>query len=170
MNNEKLNLGCGFKNIPGYTGVDTVKTNATDIIHDLNNFPYPFADSSVIEIIMDNSLEHLDDIVKTMEEIYRMCKNGAIIKINVPYAKSDGAFKDPTHRHFFTERTFQYFTKEYKNNHYTKARFNVKKIKLINHSNTIGLKIRNKIPFRSFLKYFLLNMYDEIYFELECLK
>jgi len=166
----KLNLGCGNKKINGYIGVDFVKTKSTDIIHNLNYFPYPFEESSIDEMLVDNVLEHLDDLILTIEEFHRILKPGGIIKINVPYAKSDGAFKDPTHKHFFTEKTFQYFTENYTYNYYSKARFKVNKIKLISWHNSTGQKIRNIIPLRSFLKFFLLNMYDELYFELECVK
>lgn len=41
-----------------------------------------------------------------------MCRNGAIAEIVVPYYASIGAFKDPTHKHFFTEETFRYFSKD----------------------------------------------------------
>ncbi len=166
----KLNLGCGNIKIDGFTGVDHVKTQATDVVHSLDAFPYPFEESSVDEILMDNVLEHLVDVVKVMEELHRLLKPGGLLKINVPYAKSDGAFKDPTHKHFFTERTFQYFTEDYTYNYYSNARFTTKRVRLISWSNSLGQKIRNLIPFRNFLKYFLLNMYDELCFELECVK
>lgn len=166
----KLNLGCGNKKIDGYTGVDFIKTAGTDIVHNLNSLPYPFTDSSIEEIIVNNVLEHLDDLIAVMEELHRILKADGILKINVPYAKSDGAFKDPTHKHFFTEKTFQYFTDDYEYNYYSKARFEIKEIKFITWSNRLGQKVRNLIPFRAFFKYFLLNMYDELYFELRCVK
>jgi len=166
----KLNLGCGNKKIDSYTGVDFICNDNVDIVHDLNLFPYPFGDGTIDEILMDNVLEHLNDLIAVMEELDRILKPGGILKINVPYAKSDGAFKDPTHKHFFTERTFQYFSENYEYNYYSKARFKIKKLKFISWNNSFGQKIRNLIPARSFLKYFLLNMYDELYFELESVK
>jgi predicted SAM-dependent methyltransferase len=62
----KLNLGCGLKRIEGFTGVDIIKTPAVDVVHNLDVFPYPFADNSAEEIIMDNVLEHLDDVIKVL--------------------------------------------------------------------------------------------------------
>jgi len=170
MKRLKLNLGCGNKRIDGYIGVDSKKTTATDILHDLNKFSYPFEDNSVDEILLDNVLEHLDNLILVMEEIHRICRRGAIIKIYVPYAKSDGAFKDPTHKNFFIEKTFQYFEPDYPLNFYSKARFKVKTVKLLTYSNNIKQKIRNLMPFKEILKYFLFNIYDQIYFELECIK
>ncbi len=167
----KLNLGCGNKKIGGYTGVDHMKTAAADVVHDLNLTPYPFADGSVDEIMADNVLEHLNDIIAVMEEWHRLCRNGAIIKISLPYYKSSGAFSDPTHKHFFTENSFQYFSPEHEYNFYTSARFKILKVKLL--AKDFGdsrHKLRNLLPFKKFFNFWLFNIYDEIYFELECLK
>ncbi len=169
---KKLNLGCGEKRIAGFIGVDRVKTPAVDIVCDLNEFPYPFEDNSVNEIIMDNSAEHLDDLIKAMEEIYRICENNAIIKIYAPYYKSAGAFTDPTHKIFFTENTFQYFSKNHAYHYYSEANFEVISKKLIAHKKYKCFRhfLRNMIPFKRLFNYFLFNIFDEIYFELKCVK
>jgi len=167
----KLNLGCGHKKIFGFIGVDYIKTAATDVVHDLNITPYPFAAGSVDEIIADNVLEHLTDVMATIEEWHRLCRNGAIIKINLPYYKSSGAFSDPTHKHFFTENSFQYFNPEHEYHFYTKVKFKILKVKLL--AKDFGdwrHKLRNFLPFKKFFNFFLFNIYDEIYFELECQK
>lgn len=167
----KLNLGCGHKKISGFTGVDQIKTKAADVVHDLNFAPYPFPEGSVDEIIADNVLEHLNDVIAVMEEWHRLCRAGAIIKISLPYYKSSGAFSDPTHKHFFTENSFQYFTPEHEYNFYTSARFKVLRVKLL--AKDFGdrrHKLRNLLPFKKFFNFWLFNIYDEIYFELECLK
>lgn len=44
----KLNLGSGVKSLKGYTNVDKYKHgNNTQILHDLEKFPYPFKDNSI---------------------------------------------------------------------------------------------------------------------------
>ncbi|MBI2459423.1 MAG: methyltransferase domain-containing protein [Parcubacteria group bacterium] len=167
----KLNLGCGNKKIPGFIGVDRVKTAAADLIHDLNIRPYPFADNSVDEIIADNVLEHLNDIVAVMAEWHRICRPGAIIKISLPYYKSSGAFSDPTHQHFFTENSFQYFSPEHEYHFYAQTKFKTLKIKLLAKDfNDFRHKLRNLLPFKKFFNFWLFNIYDEIYFELACVK
>jgi len=171
-NRIKLNLGCGTNKVEGYLGVDKIKTPASDIIHNLNSFPYPFEDNSVEEIVMDNVLEHLQDVIKVMEELYRICIPGALIHINVPYFKSNSAFTDPTHRHFFTETSFKYFNASHALHFYTTAIFTTERVKLIKHTKYKDLKhfFRNLLPAKKFLNYFLFNIYDEIYFKLKCLK
>ena len=169
---KKLNLGCGEKRIPGFLGVDRIKTPAVDVAHDLNKFPYPFADNSTDEVLLDNALEHLDDVIKVMEEIYRICKNGAPVRIYAPYFKSNSAFTDPTHKNFFTETSFKYFIEDNPLHYYTNAVFKTRKIKMIAHAQCKDVKhlLRNLLPFKRILNYFLFNIYDEIYFELECVK
>lgn len=171
MHAKKINFGCGNVKISGFLGVDRFKTSAVDLVHDLNIIPYPFADNSVEEIIMDNTLEHLGDVIAIMEELYRVCQNGAIIKINLPYYKSSGAFSDPTHKHFFTENSFQYFSPEHEYHFYTRAKFKILKMKLL--AKDFGdwrHKLRNLLPFKNFFNFWLFNIYDEIYFELQCVK
>ena len=80
-----LDLGCGKKKRPGTVGVDFSDRHEADVIHDLNNFPYPFLDSSVDHIYLDNVLEHLDHPLLVMEELYRILKPYATIKVIVPY-------------------------------------------------------------------------------------
>ena len=168
----KLNLGCGAKKIDGFIGVDVLETPAVDVKHDLNVFPYPFADNAAEEIILDNVLEHLDDVIKVMSELYRLAAPGALIRISVPYFKSNSAYTDPTHRHFFSESSFKYFTEANVLNFYSPARFAIIKTELIAQTEYKDAKhfFRNLLPFKSLLNYFLFNIYDEIYFELRPIK
>jgi len=168
----KLNLGCGEKKIAGFTGVDKIRTEATDIVHDLDSYPYPFPNNSADEILMDNVLEHLSDTIRTMEEIWRICRPGAVVKINVPYFKSNSAFTDPTHKHFFTENSFKYFQAGHSLSFYSSARFEILKTELVSRKDFKDAKhfFRDKLPFKRLLNYFLFNIYDELRFELRCQK
>lgn len=126
-----LDLGCGNKKCEGAVGIDINPASDADIIHDLNVFPYPFEDSLFDEIIADNIIEHLDDVIKIMEELSRIGKAGAAIKIIVPYFRSRWASIDPTHKHYFTVDSFAYFDEDsiicklYK---YSKVRFKIEKV------------------------------------------
>lgn len=166
----KINLGCGNKYLQGYINCDFIKTVRAEKHFDLNKFPYPFKDNYADEIVMDNVLEHLDNLILVMEELYRILKNKGKLIIIVPYGKSDGAIQDPTHVHFFTEKTFDYFTVGSLYEFYSTARFKKNVLKLQNDDISILNKLRNLVPFRSKLKYLLLNMYESIYVELEAVK
>ncbi|MCK4814755.1 methyltransferase domain-containing protein [bacterium] len=108
MSKKLLDLGCGVNKRKDAIGVDIIPNEHVDIVHDLNTYPYPFKESEIDDILMDNFLEHLDDIVKTMEELWRICKPGAKITIRVPYFRSHFAV-DPTHKHYFVSHSFYYF-------------------------------------------------------------
>jgi SAM-dependent methyltransferase len=126
-----LDLGCGNKKRPNALGIDFNDRTAADVIHDLNQFPYPLEDGSFDEIYIDNTLEHLDDVIRVMEEVHRICKPQGMVKVIVPYFRSIWAFIDPTHRHFFTVNSFAYFDPENpicERYSYSLARFKVESI------------------------------------------
>ncbi len=118
-----LDIGCGKNKIAGAIGVDINLETDADVIHDLNTFPYPFADNEFHEVQCDSILEHLDDFFRIMEEIHRITIPEGIVRIKVPYYTSFDAYTDPTHKHFFTSRSFDYFREEYAYSYYTAARF-----------------------------------------------
>lgn len=122
----KLTIGCGRIIRKGYVNLDKIKLKGVNVVHDLNKFPYPFKDNTFDEILGENILEHLDDVMKVMEELHRISKSNAIIKLTVPTPTSADYFTDPTHKHAFTTRSFMYFEEKNPLNFYTKARFKVK--------------------------------------------
>jgi predicted SAM-dependent methyltransferase len=126
-----LDLGCGKKKRLNSIGVDFSNRHDADVIHNLNVFPYPFESCSIDEVYMDNVLEHLDDSMRVMEEIYRITKMKGKVKVVVPYFRSVWAFIDPTHKTFYTVNSFAYYDPRHiicKRYDYTNARFLVNKI------------------------------------------
>lgn len=110
FNRERvLDVGCGSRKLPGAEGIDVVPSSDAEIIHDLSSFPWPYNDNSFDVILMNHSLEHMDDVLKTMTEVHRIAKKGAHIVIQVPHFRCLDAYVDPTHRHFFTSRSLDYF-------------------------------------------------------------
>jgi len=128
---KKLNLGCGNKKRKGWINLDSASECYPDVLHDLNQYPYPFYDNEIDEVYADNVLEHLENNLMPLEEIWRICKKGAKITILVPLAPSPFAFQDPTHKQFFGFSTFDYFAKENSLNYYSKARFKIISKKLM---------------------------------------
>jgi SAM-dependent methyltransferase len=104
-----LDVGCGMRKRPGAVGIDMNPRSNADVIHDLNLFPYPFTDNHFDEVICDNVIEHLDDVLKVMEEIHRVAKPDAPVTIIVPFFAHRQASTDPTHKHFFGVHSFDYF-------------------------------------------------------------
>lgn len=128
---DVLDFGCGNKKRPGAVGIDINPDTACDIVHDLNVFPYPFDDDSFDEIYADNVIEHLDDVIAVMEELHRIGRPNALVKVIVPYGRSRWAFIDPTHKHAFSCESFSYFDPNHIHSrlyNYSKARFRPEKI------------------------------------------
>lgn len=124
---KKLNMGCGKDIREGYINLDSVKLPGIDVIHDLNKLPYPFKDNEFDEVYCFHILEHLDDLVKVMKELKRICKNNAKIIIRVPHFSCGVSYRDPTHKRLFSYFTFDYFTDEC---HYGLPKFKIRKRKL----------------------------------------
>ena len=107
---KRLNMGCGLDIKPGYVNQDFLKSPGVDVVHDLNQFPYPFADNEFDEIYTSHVLEHLDDLVKAMGELHRIIKPDGHLIIRVPHFSCGVSYRDPTHRRLFSFFTFDYFT------------------------------------------------------------
>ena len=131
----KLNLGAWYDQKVGWVNHDISELPGIDVIHDLNIVPWPWISGTVNEIKALDLLEHLDDFIKSMEEIYRITSPGALIQIRVPYMGSWSFFSDPTHKRSFHETTFMHFDPSSKycidRNYYTNARFSIEEIGFI---------------------------------------
>lgn len=147
LKSDKLNIGCGKDIRQGYLNLDVYKFEGVDMIWDIDKFPWPFQDNSFAEIIMSHVLEHVDDVVKTIKEVWRVSKPDALIKISVPYYTGLNAVKDPTHKHLFCAGTFDFFEKGKLNNYFdssTKFNFRIRKRTIVFSKNKL-LKIINPI-------------------------
>lgn len=127
----KLDVGCGGSKKDGFIGIDILPLEGVDIVHDLNVFPYPFEDNSIIEIWMDQVLEHLLNPINVVNELYRISQNGTKITIGVPYFRSFYSTIDPTHRNFFGTNWFNYFDPSHilcQKYRYSNSKFKVERI------------------------------------------
>ncbi len=113
----KLNLGCGNNKKEGYVNIDFAEACNPDLVWDLEKTPWPFEDNSVDEILAYHVLEHIGQDTKVylaiIKELYRICKNGAIIKIQVPHPRSDNFLTDPTHVRPITPEGLGMFDQEF---------------------------------------------------------
>jgi len=107
----KLDVGCGKNKKEGFIGIDKIKLDGVDIVHDLDAYPYPFDDNSVDEIHASHIIEHLKDLCAFMDEMYRIMKPDTKLTVIAPYYSSMRAWQDPTHKRAISEVTFMYFNK-----------------------------------------------------------
>ncbi len=101
-----LNLGCGRFPKPGYVNVDWADNPGVDVVHDLAERPWPFADERFERVEADHVLEHLPEVFDTMRELHRILKPGGTLVIRVPHFSR--GFSHPEHRRGF-DATFPYY-------------------------------------------------------------
>jgi SAM-dependent methyltransferase len=104
-----LEVGVGQRKFPGAVGIDIRHNALADIFHDLNVFPWPFADNEFEVLLCRHVLEHLTETDKVMEEFYRILKPGGEVVIEVPHFTYVEAYRHWQHRHFFTAGSLDYF-------------------------------------------------------------
>ena len=109
----KLNLGSGQHPLDGYVNVD--KFGSPDVVWDLEQFPWPWDDNSVDEVLMQHVLEHVGASAETyfriVKELYRVCRDGATVRIIVPHPRHDDYLGDPTHVRIVTPEGWLLFSK-----------------------------------------------------------
>lgn len=120
----KLNIACGQQKQDGFIGIDKVKTEATDIVWDLESHPWPIPDNCVDELSCSHYVEHVRDLVPFMDDLYRIMKSPWVNKegekvtskvtIICPYYSSMRAMQDPFHVRPISEASFLYYNKDWR--------------------------------------------------------
>lgn len=111
----KLDIACGQNKQKGFKGVDIAPGEGVDFVWDLEQFPWkPFEDDSVEEVHVSHYAEHTKDLMKFMDEIWRICRDGAKVTIVGPYYTSIRCWQDPTHTRALSEATWMYFNSEWR--------------------------------------------------------
>ena len=108
-----LDLGCGPNKMQDHIGMDFVKYEGVDIVHDARVFPLPFPDKTFSLLSSSHFLEHIPrdngTFIKLMNECWRILKDDGQFRIAVPYGGSTMFFADPTHVNPIVPQTFHYF-------------------------------------------------------------
>jgi SAM-dependent methyltransferase len=146
-----LDVGCGSAKHPGATGLDISADTDADVVHDLDAFPYPIADGSFDQILLQDVIEHVAQPIRVFEELHRIARPGARIQLRTPHFSSVLAYGDPTHRHYFSTVAIRQLA-EPRFAHYTDVRFRVEHV-------TLDLWL----PFRATGIAALANRHQELY-------
>ena len=121
---KAVDLGCGRDKIAGSVGVDFAGNADADVRHDLDAYPYPFADGTFEVIVLRNVVEHVRNVVGLMEEVHRIGRPGADVLITTPHFSSLYSYQDPTHlRHLALESMDYFIADTSHSNFYSSARF-----------------------------------------------
>lgn len=120
MNTNTVNLcdlGCGTRKKESYFGIDQSDYPGVDLVQDLRFSKLPFGDGQLEIVYCSHFLEHLtfEEVLFEFNEVYRCLRIGGKFDIIVPHGASYAGIADLSHKTFWTEDTFGYFTPE---NHY----------------------------------------------------
>jgi len=120
----RINLACGQVKMESFVCIDKVKTDATDIILDLEKYPWPIPDNCVDELMCSHFVEHVRHLIPFIDEIHRIMKPPWVNKdgervtskvtIVAPYYSSMRAWQDPTHVRAISESSFLYYNKDWR--------------------------------------------------------
>jgi predicted SAM-dependent methyltransferase len=117
----KLDLGAGQRPTEGFKSVDLVGDPDYEV--DLFQYPWPFKDRSVDEVVSNHLIEHIphyrpeyggvDGFWMFFNELHRILKKNATVKLTCPFFKNDRAFFDPSHTRYIHWMNFAYFDQEW---------------------------------------------------------
>ena len=172
-----LDVGCGINKFAGAIGIDNNPRTKADVLCDLDHFPYPFRDNSFDQLRAIHVIEHVADVIRTMEEFHRLVRNGGTVLMETPHYTDFSSFCDPTHRWHLNSFSFRYFGQDDAGfGYYSQARFRERKVrvKLLALWRYLGFELLvNAFPrFRRFWEYYLCYVVrgKVITFEFEVLK
>jgi SAM-dependent methyltransferase len=172
-----LDVGCGVNKYAGAIGVDRNADTAADVICDLDRFPYPFRENSFDEIRAVHVIEHVADVMRTMEEFHRLLRPGGTVYIATPHYTDFSSFCDPTHRWHLNSFSFRYFGEDNAGfGYYSRARFRERlvHVRLLALWRYLGFEflVNHVLRFRKFWEHYLCFLVrgKVIEFRLEALK
>lgn len=141
-----LDLGCGVSKRAGAIGVDLYLLPNVDLVCDLNR-AMPFRDNAIDGVYASHVVEHVDTFIRFMEDIWRISKPDAWVRIWTPHFSSGLlTWSDPTHRRAFASQTFDLLGGG--TVHYIRPMFLVKEIRLnfsTDGSRPVALGLRHRL-------------------------
>lgn len=91
-------------------GIDHNPAARPDVVCDLDHFPWPLASGIFDEVRAIHVIEHVADVVRTVEEMVRVLKPGGRLIIETPHYTDFSSFCDPSHRWHLNSFSLRYFT------------------------------------------------------------
>ncbi|OGC93797.1 MAG: hypothetical protein A2142_07165 [candidate division Zixibacteria bacterium RBG_16_48_11] len=121
---NKLQLGSGRMPLPSFLNVDFANLPGVDLVADLEK-KLPFQDNRFDLVLARHTVEHVENLQQLMEELHRITKPTGRIELEVPHPSYIFTFRDPTHKHFFTLHSFDYYQSGYDFDYYMQVKFRI---------------------------------------------
>lgn len=135
---KSLNVGCGPDIRPakdGWVNMDIAPLPGVDVVHDIMQFPWPFADGTFDLVFLSHVMEHVphtnprhpgkDAFLLMMEEFHRVLRPGGRVEILSPHPDSPDVWADPTHTRIIHPKNFEYFSETSRYSYYSPVKFRV---------------------------------------------
>lgn len=111
---DTLNLGAGNRIIKGAINHDRIQQRPEiDVVCDLNDLPWPWADGAFDLVVARSVFEHLRiTLIESVDECWRILRPDGRLYLKVPHWQSEIAYLDPTHYWRFSLQTPTIFDPE----------------------------------------------------------
>ncbi len=107
---KRLDIGCWKFKQDGHIGVDILRAPSVDVLADACNLP--FRESSIDKVHSSYTLEHIQDNLSALSEIWRVCKPDASIRLILPHFSNPAYYDDLTHKHKYSTRSFEHYDQD----------------------------------------------------------
>jgi SAM-dependent methyltransferase len=174
-----LDVGCGPQKYPGSIGIDMNPDTAADVLCNVDRGALPFRDDSFDQVRAVHLIEHVENVIRTVEEFHRVTRAGGTIYLVTPHYTDFSSFCDPTHRWHLNSFSFWYFYPEGLHGNaswYTQARLRQRRlrVRLLQVWRYLGFEflVNHSLRFRRFWEFYLCFVIrgKVMEFELEVLK
>lgn len=131
----KVNLGCGHDKREGWVNIDGRADAHPDIVADLEK-KLPLKNDSADEILLRHVLEHVRDPLALIDECHRVLKKGGKLEVITPHVSQFQSVGELDHKRAgLSVFSFHYTTDLHagKRDYYSKARFHIKRVKIVTH-------------------------------------
>jgi len=174
-----LDVGCGQHKYPGSIGIDMNPNTAADVLCHLDHGSLPFCDNAFDEVRATHLIEHVDNVILTVEEFHRVTRAGGTIVLITPHYTDFSSFCDPTHRWHLNSFSFWYFYPQGLHGEpswYSRARLRQRRlrVRLLQVWRYLGFEflVNHSLRFRRFWEFYLCYIVrgKVMEFELEVIK
>lgn len=98
------------KKMRGYTNMNPRRISEDDIVHPIETYPWPFADNSVMSIVIGPEICQLFNLGDFIHECYRVLVHDGYFVCQAPYYKHTNYYANGRNINPITEDTFGYYS------------------------------------------------------------
>lgn len=123
-----LNIGCGRALLPGWVNID-LYPSAPEVVQGDVCKGLDFPSGSVHEIVLNNVIEHVENIPAAIDELSRLLVPNGRAWLITPHFTSADSWRDPTHRWHLSCESLNYLAAS-KHSHLTSPSLVVERVNL----------------------------------------